>query len=46
MTMLDYAAAFEALNHRRRRIRRALLGLSAVIVAALPALYLGLSGLG
>ena len=39
MITLDYAAAYEAWNRRRRQVRRALFGVSAVLIAALPALF-------
>ena len=45
MIMLDYATAYET-QFRRRRIRRALFGLLAIIVSATPAVVIGLSGLG
>jgi hypothetical protein len=46
MTILDYAAAYETWNRRRRQIRRALFGVSACLIAALPVLFVGLSGHG
>jgi hypothetical protein len=36
MTSLDYATAYETQFRDRRRLRRMLLGLAAVIVSALP----------
>jgi hypothetical protein len=45
MTMLDYATVYET-QFRRRRLRRTLLGLSAVLVAAMPLAFVVLSGLG
>jgi hypothetical protein len=45
MTMLDYAAVYEN-QFRRRRLRRTLLGLLAVIVSATPVVVVGLSQLG
>ncbi len=45
MTMLDYATVYET-QFRRRRMRRALFGLLAVIVSATPVVVIGLSQLG
>ena len=45
MTMLDYATVYET-QFRRRRLRRALMGLLAVIVSATPVVVIGLSLLG
>lgn len=43
--MLDYATAYET-QFRRRRLRRALFGLLAVIVSVMPVAFVGLSQLG
>jgi hypothetical protein len=45
MTMLDYATVYET-QFRRRRLRRALFGVLAVIVSATPVVAVGLSQLG
>ena len=45
MPTLDYAALYETQIRPRRRLRRLLLGLAAVIVSAIPLAYIGLVGL-
>ena len=45
MTTLDYATYYET-EFRHRRLRRALMGLLAVIVLAMPVVVIGLSGPG
>ena len=40
MTTLDYATFYETEFRARRRLRRLLLGLSAVIVSAIPLVYI------
>ena len=48
MHTLDYATYYETqFRHRRRkRLRRTLFGLLAVIVSAMPVTFVGLSQLG
>ena len=46
MTALDYATVYETQFRGRRRLRRTLLGLSAVFIAAVPLAFVLLSGLG
>lgn len=45
MTMLDYAAIYETRIRPRQRLRRLLLGVTAVVVSAIPLAYVGLVGL-
>lgn len=46
MTSLDYATVYETQFRGRRRLRRALLGLSALCIAAVPMTVVLLSHLG
>ena len=46
MTTLDYAAFFETRIRPRRRRRRLLLGVAAVLVWVLPVLYVGVVAAG
>jgi hypothetical protein len=46
MTTLDYATFFETQIRPRRRRRRLMMGLAAVIVWVLPMLYVGVVGIG
>ena len=46
MTTLDYATFFETQVRPRRRRRRLLLGVAAVIAWVLPVLYVGVAGIG
>lgn len=45
MTSLDYATYYET-EFRHRRLRRALLGLAAVFISAVPLAFVLMSGLG
>ena len=46
MTTLDYATFYETEFRARRRLRRGLLGLAAVLVSAVPLAFVVVSGLG
>ena len=46
MTSLDYATFYETEFRARRRLRRTLLGLAAVLISAVPLAFILTSGLG